>query len=217
MISSLVEILEKAIEVSGWMGVFFASLAEEIIAFIPSPIVQFGAGFILLGGQPQTLENYLRLFFEVVLPISAGVTLGSAVFYYFAFYLGKPAIIKWGHYFNFNWQSVEKTQNYFNKGWLNEIIIFGTRAIPIFPNAVINVVAGLIRIKPFSFFFFTFLGTIFRASLQGYLGWQLGSIYKVYAENIGKYEKYCLIAIVFLIVGLFAYYYFRPKKSLLKP
>ena len=72
----------------GAMGVFFAEIIEEVVVPIPSALVLFTSGFILLSGE-VSYEFFKDLIFVITIPGALGLTLGSTVIYYLAYYGGK--------------------------------------------------------------------------------------------------------------------------------
>jgi membrane protein DedA with SNARE-associated domain len=155
----------------GGLGVFIASLIEEIIIPIPSVLIQSGAGLFLLGGSALTVANVLKLITLVALPAALGVALGSLVIYGIAFYGGDYAIKKYGKYFFINYEKLEKTRVSISSksSLLTSVTIL--RFIPLFPNVLITAACGLLKIPLRSYILSTFIGIFIRALYLGALGW----------------------------------------------
>lgn len=205
MTHRFIELIEQFILPLGAPGVFAASVLEEIIAIIPSPIVQMGSGFLFLGGQEVSTSSVLSLIIQVSIPASLGVTLGSLVIYAAAYYIGKPAIDRFGKYFFLRWSDIEQTQKIFDKGWGDEAVIFIARALPIIPSVAIAGFCGLLRIDIKKYIVFTFLGTLVRATFLGFIGWQAGSLYTQYSVYVDALERIGLI-IIAIGAGMFILY-----------
>ena len=208
MTHRFIELIEQFILPLGAPGVFFASILEEIIAVIPSPIVQMGAGFLFLGGQEVSSASVLSLIIQVSIPASLGVTLGSLVIYGAAYYIGKPAVDRFGKYFFLRWDDIEQAQKIFDKGWGDEVVIFIARALPIIPSVAIAGLCGLLRIDIKKYIIFTFLGTMVRATFLGFVGWQAGSLYTQYSVYIDTLERAGLIVIA---VGVAVFFLYQRK------
>ncbi|HPX77886.1 MAG TPA: membrane-associated protein, partial [Methanobacterium sp.] len=116
MFEDIILYLENVLLVYGPLGVFLASIIEEIIAPIPSTLVILGTSFIILKGAVISPETVFSLFINVVLPASLGVTLGSVLVYGLAYYLGKELIDRWGKYLGVSWEYIEKVQDKFQEG-----------------------------------------------------------------------------------------------------
>lgn len=207
MITSLIATIESALLPLGGVGVFAASLLEEVLAPIPSALVQMGAGFFLL---PETVsgEFVFDLIVTVTIPAALGVTIGSLLVYFIAYYAGKPALERWGHWFGLSWSDVERGRERFQGGHKDSITLFVLRTIPIVPSVAISAVCGLIRMRLAKYFLYTFLGTLVRASGLAIVGWQLGELYHEYAALIDEFETYILVVLVVIVGGYGIYRFF---------
>ena len=110
MIEYLINFLQTSVLPWGAVGVFVASVIEEIIAPIPSALVMTMSGFLLVTG-PISVKAVLALIFKVAIPAALGVTLGSYFIYFIARFGGKIVIEKWGKYIGLYWADIEKFQN----------------------------------------------------------------------------------------------------------
>lgn len=211
MFDQLILYLESILLSYGALGVFIGSIVEEIIAPIPSTLVIMGTSFIVLKGAAINPETLITLLFSVVLPASIGVTIGSAVIYTLAYYLGKEFIDRWGKYLGVSWENIAKAQKKFEKGRSDEILLFTVRAVPVVPSIAINVFCGFIRYDVEKFLIITFIGTLVRAFILGFLGWQFGSLYQSISTQISYLEELSLAIIVIGIIIYFSYQKYRKK------
>lgn len=190
----------------GGIGVFFASIFEEIVAPIPSTVVIFGAGLLFISG-PVDLEEIIRLFAIVVFPAAAGVTLGSLFVYGIAYYAGRPILLKWGKWLGLSWGDVEKLQEKFAKGTFDDWALLFLRAIPILPSVAISAFCGLVRFPIKPYLICTFLGTAVKATFLGLAAWQFGELYADYAKLLLTSEKivlgFVVIVLILFMVGRF--------------
>lgn len=163
--------IETLIITFGALGVFLSSILEEVVVFIPSTLIQIGAGFLLLSGLPITFLNILKLFTLVVIPASLGVTIGSLVIYCLTYYGGDRAIKRYGKYFFIDYEKVNKSREKAlnNKNTFRFMTIL--RFIPLLPNTAVTVIAGLLKMKLKDYVFSTFLGMFVRVSYLGAIGW----------------------------------------------
>lgn len=193
----------------GALGVFFASLIEEVIVPIPSALIMMAAGFFLLGTQAISVTSLVFLFTNVALPIALGLTLGSLVTYGLAYYLGKPFVERWGNYLSVTWTDIERLESYFAKQYKDELVFFGLRLVPIVPSIVINLFAGFVRFPIFKYLILTFVGILFRAYLVGFLGWQIGEAFYNYDTYFNQVENLGLIVVVIIA----AFFFFKKRKK----
>lgn len=195
----------------GSLGVFLGSLIEEILAPIPSTLVILGSSFFIMQGVPFSPGSAFSLILYVSIPAALGLTLGSLFLYAIGYFIGKPFITRWGKYMGFSWDDVEKTQQKFAESKNDDIALFSLRAIPVVPSIAISTFCGIIRYKIKNYIFITFLGSIVRASILGFLGWQFGRFYESIADKIAIYEDMVIIGFIIAIVAYIIYKKFGNK------
>jgi membrane protein DedA with SNARE-associated domain len=191
----------------GALGVFLASIIEEIIAPIPSTLVIMGSSFLILKGYPLTADSIVRLLVYVVLPASAGVTVGSLFVYALGYFLGSPFIKRWGKYMGVSWEDIEKAEGRFSSGQSDNLILFTLRAVPVVPSVAISIFCGFIRYRLRDYIIFTLLGSLVRGFILGILGWQFGMFYLEISQQISFLEELVLL----LLVVVLAIYLYRKK------
>src|SRR3989344_125089 len=211
MISQFVTFAENLFLAYGAWGVFLASILEEVVAPIPSALVQMGAGFSFLGNLPISLSSIWTLFVIFILPATVGVTIGSLFVYYIAYFAGKPFLQKYGKYLGISWESVQAAETKFASKHTDALMLFTLRCVPIIPSVAVSALCGLMRLSFLKYIIFTFLGTVVRASILGVLGWQAGSFYKIYAERIDLAENFIIIGLLVLLSGYVLYKIFKKK------
>ncbi|MEN6592093.1 MAG: VTT domain-containing protein [Methanobacterium sp.] len=211
MFEEIILYLESVLLAYGSLGVFLGSIVEEIIAPIPSTLVIMGTSFIILKGTVISPETVFSLFVNVVLPASVGVTIGSLLIYTLAYYLGKELIDRLGKYLGVSWENIEKAQSKFEESRSDEVVLFIVRAIPVVPSIAINVFCGFVRYDLRKFVVITFLGTLIRAFILGFLGWQFGSLYQTISTEISYLEEISVVVIVLSIIIYFLYEKYKKK------
>lgn len=200
MIEFFVSFIQTHLLPYGGVGVFVASVLEEIIAPIPSAFVSLAAGFLFVSGS-FNLNTIFQLLLTVVVPIAAGVTIGSLFVYGIAYYAGKPFLLRWGKWLGLNWSDVEKIQQKFSDTKFDEWSLVFFRSIPIVPSVVVSAFCGLVRFSVREYVVYTFLGTLIRATILSIIGWRVGEIYFKYASFFEIFEKVILGLIVLGVVG----------------
>jgi membrane protein DedA with SNARE-associated domain len=206
MIEHLVTYMQLIISEYGAWGVFVATLIEEIIAPVPSPIVPLAGGFFLLSAGLSFAEVVVRSVLLIALPVSIGISLGSAVVYALGFFGGKPVIEKSGKWTGIKWRDIEEAEARLSRGRRDEITLFTLRILPIVPGVAISGLCGAVRYPFKKFITITYLGAFVRAFVLGILGWQVGEVYATYADMISKYEKYILLGVVLIVLLVLGYY-----------
>lgn len=200
----------------GIKSVILGGLIEQVIVPIPSPLVPMAAGFLFVD---QAISNYpvafKEIFLKAALPFAVGSTLGSTMVYLVSWFGGKWLIDKFSKWLGFDWADIEGIQKKYFKGKsTDELLIFVFRAIPMVPSSLISAVCGTIRIKPFSFYFYTFLGLLFRGIILGFVGWQSGeAIFKI-SNGLDKTEMIISVLMLLLFIAAFFFAYAKRKKWL---
>ncbi len=211
MIEYLIHFLQINILPWGALGVFVASVIEEVIAPIPSPLIITMSGFLFVTG-PLSWSVIYALIFKVSIPAALGVTLGSYTIYFIARFGGKFFIEKWGKYIGLYWADIEKFQNRLSGTRRDEIFIGIARVIPFVPSVAISAFCGILEMNIFKYFIISFTGVFFRGIILGVLGWQVGNVYGKYAQTISSVENAVLISTIFIIgVFIMLKYKSRPK------
>lgn len=200
MVEGLIHFLQTNILPLGVVGVFLASVIEEVIAPIPSALIMTMSGFIFVSGS-FSFDTISALIFKVALPAALGVTIGSYMVYFIARYGGKILIEKWGKYIGLYWSDIERLQTYFKGTKRDDLIIGGARVLPFFPSVAISAFCGLIQMHPLKYFVISFVGVFFRGIILGLVGWQVGNVYEKYAEFISKIESLVLISTILIFIG----------------
>ncbi len=198
MLESLIIYIQNIIVTYGAWGVFVATIIEEFVAPIPSPLIPLSAGFFLLPDDYTFSLAVVASLTQIALPVSIGVSLGSSVVYAFGYFGGKPAIDYIGRWIGLHWESVERTQARMRQGRTDEVVLFILRLLPIVPGVGISGFCGLIRYPYPTFLVITGIGSFLRAFCLGLVGWQVGEVYATYATAISRFEKYIFLSLLLL-------------------
>jgi membrane protein DedA with SNARE-associated domain len=212
LFAELILYLESILLAYGPLGVFIGSIIEEIIAPIPSTLIIMGTSFIMLKGAAISPESFFNLFINIALPASLGVTIGSLFIYAITYFAGKPFLERWGKYLGVSWVDVEKAEEKFEKSRSDEILLFIVRAVPVIPSVAISAFCGFIRFDLKKYILITFLGTMVRAFILGFVGWQFGSMYQAAADEISYLEEIGL-AVVFIAIVVYIIYKKKFKRN----
>lgn len=199
MVEHIVIFLQTHILPWGPLGVFLASVIEEVIAPIPSALIMTMSGFIFVSG-PVSFTAISSLIFKVAIPAAFGVTIGSLFVFFIAKYGGKFLIEKWGRYVGLYWSDIEKMQSKLSGTQRDELIIGGARIIPFVPSVAISAFCGIMQMNLLKYFTISLIGTFIRGIILGTIGWQVGSLYVKYAHTLDKFGDYVLYTIVLAVL-----------------
>lgn len=213
MIEHAITFMQEIIAQYGAWGVLAATLLEEIVAPIPSPIVPLAAGFFLLPPEYPFLSILMRAAVLIALPVTVGISLGSSIVYALAYFGGKPIIEKTAWITGIKWGDLEKIEARLTGGRGDEIVLFLLRLIPAVPGVGISGFCGLVRYPFKTFLAITIMGSFLRALLLGLFGWQVGELYAEYADYIAHIEDYLLYGAIACIVVAMGWYIARNVRT----
>jgi membrane protein DedA with SNARE-associated domain len=196
----LVEHIINLIASGGYPIVAFLMVLESMIFPVPSEAVMPFAGFLVHEG---------KFSFElVILSATIGSIIGSFISYYAGAYGGKPFVERFGKYFFLDLRDLEVTENFFKK--YGEGTVFVSRFIPVVRH-LISIPAGVGRMNPAKFFFYTLIGAGAWNAILTYVGYVMKDRWK----EILRYTEVLdllIISAIIVIVALFVYKH-RTRRS----
>jgi membrane protein DedA with SNARE-associated domain len=213
MIAALITWLQSLIVPLGGWGILVGSFLEEVIAPIPSALIQISGGFLLFEGKAITIQNFVSFILNLSIPAAVGVALGSVLVYYFVYTLGDLFITKYGKYFGITITDLEKFDTKLEKKHRDLWLVFVGRMIPGIPGPLVSAFAGIFKIPFHRYFPVSVLGTFIRATFYGFIGWQIGSAYQEYQALFDELEKYMLIVALVAITVFVIYRVYKKRKK----
>jgi len=192
----------RLIEQSGYFGIAFLMFLETVFPPIPSEVIMPVAGLEAAKGE--------MLLWAVIASGTGGAMLGNYAWYLLARTIGidrfKPLIDRWGRWLTIDWPEIERADRMFERH--GAAFVFFGRMLPTL-RSLISIPAGLLRMNPASFLFWSTIGTAGWTALLATAGYGLGRQYAEVETWIGPVST----AIVVLIVG--GYFWrvltWRPK------
>jgi membrane protein DedA with SNARE-associated domain len=213
MLDQLIIYIQSLIAAYGAWGVFLATMIEEIIAPIPSPIVPLAAGFFLITPEITSLTHVLiKICVVIAVPVTIGIAIGSSCVYAIGFFGGKPVLDRTKKWLGFGWEDVQKVEARLRKGKKDEWVLFFLRMIPIIPGVAISGLFGIMRYPFYKFITITIIGAFIRAFILGIIGWKVGEVYGAFAHTVEKSEDYILFTILFILLIWGIYYLIKKRK-----
>ncbi len=184
----LTQKLLEAIQTHGPLAVFIGVLVESVIVPIPSPLIIMGAGALLIQPASPPGTAFADIFRLIVLPGSTAATIGAFIGYGIGFCGGKPLILRLEKFIGFGWKEVEALEKRLARR-RGGLLIMLLRALPVMPLSLISAAAGILRWPIFSFALWTWLGSVPRCLLLGYLGWLTHDAYDSFARGFDRMES----------------------------
>ena len=145
------ELIIRAIEQGGLVGIFLLMALENIFPPIPSEFIMGLGGVAVSRG---TMD-----FWPLMISGTVGSTLGNYAWYWLGDHWGRtrlePFVERWGRWLTMEWEDVEKARGFFRRHgpW----VVFVFRYTPIF-RTMISLPAGLAHMGVWRFLAFTFAG-----------------------------------------------------------
>jgi len=207
-------IVFEAIKEHGAVSVVLAGLAEQVIVPIPSPIVPMAAGFFFVPKNISGLSRVSKeIFLKAALPFAIGSTIGSTMVYLLAWFGGQWLINKLSRWLEITWDDVEAVKSKYFKGrFIDELVIFLSRAIPVVPSVLFSAACGAVRINPLTFYLATGLGLLARGFFLGWLGWQSGEALFAISGGLDKWETIITISLL-VISGIFLIWAYSKREK----
>jgi len=212
MIHTLIQIIEHSILPLGAFGVFLAEIIEEVIVPIPSSIILLTSGFIFLKGLVG-IELYKNLFLTVALPGALGLTLGSVVIYYCAYYGGKAFLDTYGKFLDITWDDVLAFDEKMNTSKYDEFLFISARIVPMVPSVLIAIFGGATRMPIRKYVLLTLIGAFIKASIMAFIGYKVGDLYYKYAAQIASIEKMGLMLIILASICFIGYRKYKKRQK----
>lgn len=176
----------------GYPGIFLLMALESSFFPFPSEVVMIPAGYL-------AFQSEMNIYAVVAAGI-AGSLAGALFNYYLAMHIGRPLLLRWGHYVLLSESTLERMENYFRVH--GPISTFNGRLIPGI-RQYISLPAGLARMSVGRFCLYTALGAGIWVLILTLLGYLLGSQQELLAANL---HRITIGAVVFVIVSSAIYF-----------
>jgi membrane protein DedA with SNARE-associated domain len=199
---SFLNFLVETIGSLGYPGIVILMFIESSFIPFPSEIIIPPAGYLISKNQ--------MTWTGVILSGIAGSVLGALFNYAIAVYLGRPFIIKYGKYFGITKKKFIKGELFFRKhGNISTFIgrlILGVRQYISFP-------AGLARMNPKKFCFYTALGAGIWVWILAYIGYFVGNNKEKILEMSRQWSLYLIVGCTLLVI-VYILWHKRKQKRL---
>jgi membrane protein DedA with SNARE-associated domain len=178
----------------GYPGIFFLMALESTVLPVPSELVLIPAGYLAHQGEMS--------FWLILLASTLGSLLGASFNYVVAMWLGRPFLERWGRWFFLRPVLLHRTDTIFVKH--GAVSTFTGRLLPGIRH-LISIPAGLTRMNPAAFAFYTCLGAGLWSVVLILFGYFLGGNEAL----IREYHHFItagVIVFVTLIIGAYVWW-----------
>lgn len=160
----------------GYLGIFIMMFLESTFFPFPSEVAMIPAGYLASQGE-------MNLMLAIVVG-TAGSLLGALFNYFLAYKYGRQGVLKFGKYFFFNEEKLQKMENFFVEH--GSFSTFVARLIP-GVRQLVSLPAGLSKMNLNKFALHTSLGAGIWATVLALLGYFIGgneALFKEYLHEI---------------------------------
>jgi len=200
----------QALQQHGPAAVFLGVIIESVIVPIPSPLIIMGAGVLLIEPGLGVAGAFGPIALKIVLPGAVASTIGAWFAYGIAYFGGKPVIDRFAGFLGFGWDEVASFEKRL-EGRVGPMIVL-LRALPVVPLSLISAAAGVLRLPGGPFSLWTFVGSVPRCFILGYLGYLTRDTYEGLAGNLNRVEGVVSALIVAGAFGLIFWLRARMKR-----
>ncbi len=198
-ITDLITLLVNVFAQLGYPGIFVLMVMESATLPVPSEVVLPLGGFLV---YQRKLE-----FWSVVAVATLGSLIGTMFDYGIGYYLGRPAVLRYGRIVRFSHERLETTERWFSQHGTSIVLL--ARFVPLL-RTLIAFPAGIVRMEPKRFLAYSAVGILVWDIALVYVGFlagqnsaQISSILQSYFLPLG------LASIV--IVAIVTYRSFRKR------
>lgn len=185
----LASLIISIISNTGYLGVTFLMALESAGILIPSEVIMPFSGYLAGIGR---FSLWLVIFWATV-----GNIFGSLALYVVGYYGGRPFALRYGRYFFFTAEELEKSDKWFKK--YGSLAVFFGRMLPVV-RTYISLPAGVVKMNLPKFLGYTFVGSVPWNFALAYIGLVLGENWKGIEIYFRKFDYVILILIVIGIV-----------------
>lgn len=178
----------------GYFGIVLLMFIENVFPPIPSEFIMPLAGFMVLRNQ-----------FSLAGIIAAGTlgsVLGALPLYYAGKRIGEERIKRfadnYGRWLAFSSDDIERANRWFDRHGAKAVML--CRLIPGI-RSLISIPAGVNKMNPAAFLFFTTIGSAIWTAVLAYAGYFLGSNFR----DVENYLDFFLYVVLGIIIILYIY------------
>ncbi len=198
-ITDLITLLVDAFAQLGYPGIFVLMVMESATLPVPSEVVLPLGGYLV---YQRRLE-----FWSVVAVATLGSLIGTMIDYGIGYYLGRPAVLRYGRIVRFSHERLETTERWFNQHGTNVVLL--ARFVPLL-RTLIAFPAGIVRMEPKRFLAYSAVGILVWDIALVYIGFLAGQNSARISSILESYFLPLGLASI-VIVAVVAYRSFRKK------
>ena len=197
--STLFNFVTGILQSTGYAGIFGLMLLESATLPIPSEVVLPWAGYLVYTGTFN--------FTFALIAASIGSLAGTLIDYEIGYYLGRPAIVRYGKYAHLSEKHLVMSENWFKK--FGSIAVLLARFVPLV-RTVVAFPAGMAEMKLWKFIAYSIVGIVIWDAALIYLGYLVGPSVQSIINSLSS--DFTVIEVLAVVAGI-ALLYFLIKRS----
>jgi membrane protein DedA with SNARE-associated domain len=186
---------------TGYVGVFLLMVMESATLPVPSEVVLPLGGYLVSQGRLE--------FWSTVAVATVGSLVGTMVDYGIGYYLGRPAVLRYGRIVRFSEKRLETTERWF--GSHGKSVVLLARFVPLL-RTLIAFPAGLVKMDVKRFLVYSAVGILIWDIALVYLGELAGQNSTAIAATLQAYFLPLGVAAV-IIAGILVYRELRTQQD----
>jgi membrane protein DedA with SNARE-associated domain len=184
---------------TGYLGIFLLMVMESATLPVPSEVVLPLGGYLVSQGRLE--------FWSTVAVATIGSLVGTMVDYGIGYYLGRPAVLRYGRIVRFSEKRLETTEKWFATH--GKIVVLLARFVPLL-RTLIAFPAGIVRMDVKRFLAYSAAGILVWDIALVYLGFLAGRNSTAVANTLQAYFLPLGVAAV-VIAGILVYRELRTQ------
>jgi membrane protein DedA with SNARE-associated domain len=184
---------------TGYLGIFLLMVMESATLPVPSEVVLPLGGYLVFQGRLE--------FWSTVAVATLGSMVGTTVDFGIGYYLGRPAVLRYGRIVRFSEKRLETTEKWF--GTHGRSVVLLARFVPLL-RTLIAFPAGIVRMDVKRFLVFSAVGILVWDIALVYLGVLAGQNSTTIATTLQAYFLPLGVAAL-VIAGILAYRALRSQ------
>jgi membrane protein DedA with SNARE-associated domain len=199
---SVVQFALNILDQAGYLGIFFLMVLESATLPVPSEVVLPLVGYLVFQGQIE--------FWLAVIVASIGSIVGTLIDFAIGYYLGRPAILRYGKVIRLSEKHLITTEKWFTK--YGPIVVLLARFVPLI-RTLVAFPAGVAKMNLAKFIAYSFVGIFVWDAVLIYLGDQVGANYSQIVNSLHNYFTPIEIAAVILSAVVIFLVYRRSLRT----
>lgn len=201
LFDSIIQFALNVLDQSGYLGIFFLMVLESATLPVPSEVVLPLAGYLVYQGHIE--------FWIAIIVASIGSIIGTLIDFAIGYYLGRPAILRYGKVIRLSEKHLRTSEKWFAR--YGPLAVLFARFVPLV-RTLVAFPAGLAKMNIVKFVVYSFVGILVWDAALIYLGEQVGANYTSIVDSLHNYfTPIEIVAVAAALIGMYMIFRRAPK------